>query len=63
MTVLKTTCGRLHVHFVENLLDLHDNLAIAKDDDRVRALIRDDLRVADRHCFRRRVNRRRGKFL
>ena len=54
---------RLHIHFVQDLCDLHDDLAIAEDDDRVGALIRDDLGVADRHRFRCCIYRRRGKFL
>ena len=53
---------RSHVHFVENFRDLYHNLAIAKDDDRVGALVGDDLGVADRDRFRRCIDWLRREF-
>ena len=42
---------RFDVHFIQNLFHLHDDLAVAKNDDRVRALIGDELGVSDRDRF------------
>ena len=53
---------RFHIHFVENLLNLHHHFAIAEHDDRVGPLIGDDLGVADRDRFRRRIDRVGRKF-
>ena len=53
---------RFHVHLVENFSDLHHHFLIAESDDRVCALIGDDLCIADRDCFRRRVHRLRLQF-
>ena len=54
---------RFDVHFVEDLFHLHDHLAIAKDDDRVGALIGNELGVPDRDCLGHGVHRLRGKLL
>ena len=40
---------RFHVHFIQNFLYLHHDFAIAEDDDRVRALVGNDLGVANGH--------------
>ena len=60
--MLKRHLRRAHIHLVENLLNLHHHLAIAEDDDRVRALIGDDLGVADRDSFRSGIDGLGGKF-
>ena len=39
---------RFHIHLVENLCHLHDDLAVTKDDDCIGALIRDNFRVSNR---------------
>ena len=63
MTVLQRHLRRLDVHFIQNLFHLHDDLAIAENDDGVCALIGDELGVSDRDRFGGGVHRLRGKFL
>ena len=62
ITVLSATCGALTSISSSSLLHLHDDLAVAEDDDRVRALVGDDLGVADRDRLRRRVDGLRRKL-
>ena len=48
---------RFHVHLVENFFDFHDHFAVAEHDDRVGALVGDDLGVSDRDGLRRGIDR------
>jgi len=48
---------RLNVHLVQNLFHLHHHFAVSKDDNRVRTLISNELRVADRDRFRGSIHR------
>src|SRR5207244_11247047 len=54
---------RLDVHLIQNLFYLHHHLAISENDDRVRALIGDQLGVSDCDGLRRGVYRLCGKLL
>ena len=53
---------RFYVHLVQNLLDFDHDFLIAEHDDRVRALIGDDLGITDHNCFRRCVDRLSREF-
>ena len=48
---------RLHIHFVQKLPYLHDDLAITQNNNGVRALIGDDLGIADRDGLGSRIDR------
>ena len=54
---------RFYVHLIQNFSDFHDHFLIAEHNDRVRALIGDDLGVADRDGFRCSIDRLSRKFL